>query len=332
MGWLRRLFRAPALHFAVAGIALFAADRWWTWEQEAATRDPRNRPVIIGAAQVERIRRDFQRRHGVPPSPAEERALLEQEIEEELLYREALARRLDLGDRSIQWWLIKKMRFVAEDPEADDAELYEQAKELGLDDDDIVIRRILAQKMRLIAELAEGPVEPTDGEVEAYFEEHQDDWLRPTRVSLRHVFLSRDRRGENLDADADALLAEIVDLGPDDAGDRGDPFPLGRQHRARSEAQLAKLFGPEFAARAIALEPGGWQGPIPSAYGLHLVHVDEKLPSEPAKLDSVRNQVSRRLAAQRRSEVLERELERLRASYRVQIEDPDANRGADSAS
>ena len=323
MGWLRRLLRAPAFHFALAGLALFVVDRWWAFQEEITARDPRNHPVVIDGSQVERVRNDFQRRHGVPPSAAEEKALLDQEIDEEVLYREALARRLDFGDRSIQWWLIKKMRFVAEDPDLDDAELYQQAKQLGLDDDDVVIRRILAQKMRLLAELAEGPVEPDEAEVQAYFAEHQDDWIRPARVSLRHVFLSRDRRGESLRRDADTLLAEIADLGPDEADDRGDPFPLGRRHRARSEPQLAKLFGPEFAAQTIGLEPGGWQGPIPSAYGLHLIYVDEKMPSEPAELDSVHNQVSRRLAAERRAEVLKRELARMRAEYEIVIEDPD---------
>lgn len=323
MGWLSRLFRAPAFHFVIAGLALFLAERYWAFQEQVAARDPRSRPVVIGSNRVERVRRDFQRRHGTPPNPTEEAALLEQEIDEELLYREAMRRNLDLGDRSIQWWLIKKMRFVAEDPDLGDQELYAQAKELGLDDDDVVIRRILAQKMRLLAELAEGPVEPSEAEVQAYFDEHQEDWIRPSRISLRHVFLSRDRRGDALASDATALLGEIQGLGPDDAQDRGDPFPLGRRHRARSEAQLAKLFGPEFAARAMDVEPGRWQGPIPSAYGAHLVFVDEKLPREPSPLESVHNQVSRRLAAERRAEVLERELARMRQEYEVVIERPE---------
>ena len=287
--------------------------------------------MVISKARVERIRRDFRRRHGVPPTEAEESALLEQEIDEELLYREALYRNLDVGDRSIQWWLVKKMRFVAEDPEKDEVELYRQAKELGLDADDVVIRRILAQKMRLVAELAEGPVDPSPDEVEAYFAEHADEWIRPARVSIRHVFLSRDRRGDALDADAEALLAELAGAGPDDANELGDPFPLGRQHRARSEVQLAKLFGPEFAARAMQLEPGRWVGPVPSAYGAHLVYVDEKMPSELSKLESVENQVSRRLAAEKRAAVLERELARMRDRYEVVVEKPEAPGGASAS-
>ncbi|MDG2304888.1 MAG: peptidylprolyl isomerase [Candidatus Binatia bacterium] len=332
MGWMKRLARAPVLHFVIAGIALFTIDRWWSFQEEMEARDAKNKAIVIDGDRVARIRRDFQRRHGVPPNPAEEDALVDQEIDEEVLYREALARKLDLADRSIQWWLIKKMRFVAEDPELGDEQLYAQAKELGLDDNDVVIRRIMAQKMRLLAELAEGSVEPTEAEVQEYYKENEADWTRPKRVSLRHVFLSRDRRGAELDADAGALLSEIKHVGPDGVADRGDPFPLGRRHRARSEVQLAKLFGPEFAAQAIALDEGGWQGPIPSAYGVHLVYVEETLPSEPAPLASVENQVSRRLAAERRAAVLERELARMRGLYEVQIEEPDDTEGDTGAS
>lgn len=327
MGWLGRLLRAPAFHFVLAGVALFLVDRWWAFQEETALRDPTAKPVVIGKSRVGKIRQDFQRRHGTVPNEAEEKALLSQEIDEELLYREALARHLDVADRSIQWWLIKKMRFVAEDPELDEAQLYAQAKELGLDEDDVVIRRILAQKMRLVAELAEGPVDPSDEEVRAYFEENQADWIRPARVSLRHVFLSRDRRGDQLHADAAALLEQLADAGPDDASEYGDPFPLGRQHRARSEQQLAKLFGPEFAKQAMGLEPGKWVGPVPSAYGVHLVYVDEKMDSEPSPLDSVRNQVSRRLAAERRAAVLERELARMRDKYEIIVETPEDGKG-----
>ncbi len=320
---LGRLLRTPAFHFALVGLALFVADRWWTLREEAALRDPRNRPIVIDESRVARIRRDFQRRYGSAPSPAEEVALLDQEIDEEVLYREALVRGLENADRSIQWWLIKKMRFVAEDPDLNEEELYRQAKELGLDDDDVVIRRILAQKMRLVAELAEGSVDPDPDELAAYFEEHGEDWRRPARVSLRHVFLSRDRRGDALTDDATALLAELASQGPEAGELVGDPFPLGRTHRSRSQEQLAKLFGPGFASAVMDLEPGGWRGPVPSAYGEHLVYVEEALPSEPAQLESVHNQVSRRLAAEKRAAVLARELSRMRGQYEIRIERPE---------
>jgi len=327
---LQSLIRRPAVHFVLLGLVLYGIARWWTVQDDAG--DPRGASIVIERERVERLRDEFRRQTGSPPTPEQERALVGEEVDEEILYREALARGLENGDRSVRWWLIKKMRFVAEDPAESDDDLYRKARELGLDRDDIVIRRILAQKMRLLAEVSGGSVEPDEAEVEAYYEKHRGDWMRPERVSLSHVFLSRDRRGAATEEDAKTLLAEIEGRPPPEVGDVGDPFALGRRHTARSQEQLAKLFGPEFAERVSTLEPGHWVGPIPSAYGLHLVWVEEKLAAEPASLGSVRNQVSRRLAAERREAALSQELEKLRPRYDVRVEPATSSEGAADAS
>ena len=39
----------------------------------------------------------------------------------------------------------------------------------------------------------------------------------------------------------------------------------------QDQRQLRAAFGDEFAQRVVALEPDAWQGPVASAYGLHLV-------------------------------------------------------------
>ena len=319
-----RLRHRPAFHFLVIGALLFLGDRWWTAEQESQTREAQSYQVVFGDEELEQIRNDFQARYGQPPSPAEEKSLLELAIDEELLYREALNLGLLENDRSIQWWLIKKMRFVAQDPELDDDSLYREARRLGLEEEDAVIRRILIQKMRLIAEVADGPIDPSDEEVQSYFLSNRDQWKRPDRVSLRHIFLSRDRRGENLRADAERLLAEIDKEDPDALERQGDPFPLGAQHRARSEQQLTKVFGPEFARQAMDVEAGRWVGPIPSAYGLHLVYLDEKIPEEDAELGTVQNQVRLQLASEQRKDAVDRQLQRLRQRYDVQVGDQAA--------
>jgi peptidyl-prolyl cis-trans isomerase C len=329
MGWFGRILRSPAMHFIAVGIALFVAERAWQTSQEHAQADLRSQPIVVSRERTERIREDFSRRHGFAPSQAQMAALVDEEIDEEVLYREALARGLDADDRSVQWWLVKKMRFVAEDPERSNDELYTQALELGLDRDDVVIRRILAQKMRLIAEQAEGDVTPDEDELRAYLDRNQEQWRRPARVSLRHVFLSRDRRGEDVEQDAQRLLARVESLPPEQAGRLGDPFPLGTAHGRRSQEQLTKTFGPDFSSRVFELEGPGWHGPIPSAYGLHLVFIEEQTPSRPAELASVRNQVSRRLAAEKRGVVLEREIERMRTLYEIEFEesaDEEGNR------
>lgn len=309
----------PAVHFVLGGAALFLAERWWSAHAARESADPWREPIVISALRLEELREEYARETGAVPSPAAEEALVARAIDDEILYRAARAIGLHREDPSVRAWLARKMRFVSDGGERSEQDLYQEALALGLDRDDVVVRRILVQKMRLLAEVA-GETEPSDAELQAYLEVHRERWTSPPRVSLWHLYLSRDRHGPGLEAAASDLLAWVRDRAPEQTTGLGDPFPLGRRHVARTRQQLESIFGPEFAAQAMAVERGRWHGPVPSAYGLHLIYVDEKRPAEPASLDSVRNQVSRRLIAERRQARLESVLARLRQRHAVEID------------
>ena len=61
-----------------------------------------------------------------------------------------------------------------------------------------------------------------------------------------------------------------------DAAALGDPFLLGEEFRAMSQSDVARTFGEGFARQLSAVEPGRWQGPIPSSFGVHFVFVNER--------------------------------------------------------
>ena len=92
---------------------------------------------------------EFAERWGSPPSAAQQRALVEQAAQEEMLFREARLLALGLGDGSVRRRLVEKMRLVSDRPGRSEDELVREAIELGLDDD-VVIRRLLVEKMRLV--------------------------------------------------------------------------------------------------------------------------------------------------------------------------------------
>src|SRR5215471_18058249 len=98
------------------------------------------------------------------------------------------------------------MRFLAGTEDdgrgADDTALYQKGMALGLDRDDPMVRGLLLEKIRLL--LARSPDErtPDDGVLQAYLEAHRDRYVQPSRVTLWHVFLSRDRRGSAITRDA----------------------------------------------------------------------------------------------------------------------------------
>jgi hypothetical protein len=266
-------------------------------------------PVVVTAVDVSRLRLDYTRETGLQPTPADEAALVEKTIEEELLFREALARGLDRNDRSVRNWLVEQMRVLA-DGTSDD--LYARARALGLDQTDLVVRRILVQKMRLLASRT-GERQPSDAELEAFYAEHRDEYRPPDRVSFWHVFA---RRG----TDPEALVARVRGAAPEDAVREGDSFFVPAHVVAQSSSQVEKLFGAELARTVERAETRTWIGPVRSPYGRHLVWIEKRERGTPPALAAVRGQLVERWQDEQRSGRVVALLRDLEHRYPLRVE------------
>src|SRR5262249_37606184 len=156
----------------------------------------------------------------------------------------------------------------------DEEILYREALALGLDRGDVIVRRRLVQKMELLQK--SDPKLPSDAELEQYLETHRERYLAPARISFHQVF-------------SKAPLA----LTPDQLQLRqplGDSFLAGTSWTRRSQPELAASFGAAFAQKAMELPVGEWS-PLRSAFGWHLVFVEEKLPPKTASLESARDRL-----------------------------------------
>jgi hypothetical protein len=307
------------LHFFVIGALLFAFDRV---RSDFAEADPPRGAVVLDDATVERLVREAVVQTGRAPSEQQLTARAALWADEEILYREALRIGLDRVDPVVRARLVRNMRFLdgAEDARGDE-ELYREALELGMDRSDIVVRRRLVQQMRFVLEAAAPRVDPTDEELRAYVASRPERYRIPERVRLAHIYLSRDRRGDALEADARALLERVRREGapPSAARRLGDPFLHPAELGLQSEAQLARQLGVDFAREVMSLAPGGWQGPVPSAYGVHLVWVHERQPAREPDLESVRRSALSAMQAERDAEALEAGLAELRRRYPVDL-------------
>lgn len=300
----------PLLHFLWIGAALFAVERWWI------AAGPGPEPIVVSAARVEELRGAFAARAGRPPAPVELEGLLRAEVDDELLYREALRRGFDRDDPVVQRRLIRNMRFAGADPEREPASLLAEARELGMHESDPVVRRRLVQRMRLLIEARALEPAPSEDELRSHYEASRSDYVEPARVRLVQVFFDGTPEGEAERA-LEALRREGGDAGAHRAV--GEPFLHGAEQPMQSQRDLALRFGEGFAARVFELPAGTWSGPVASSYGEHLVWIRERTSGRQRAFEAVRTDLSHDVLAERRRRALAAALAELREGVQVVV-------------
>lgn len=279
---LMRWGREPLVHFLVAGAVLFAVYTWLNPDDDAA--GAASRTVRITANEVEWLKQTWARQWQRPPSEADLKGLVADYLKEELLAREARA--------------------------------------LGLDENDTVVRRRLAQKMEFMVQDTVQRAEPGEEELRQFYDAHRERFQSPARVSFRHVYFNRDRRGARTEADVHAALERLSKPGgaatPSDLGDR---FLAQYNFVEADEQTVASVLGEAFARQVFALGTGKWQGPIASGYGLHLVRVADRQPSRPREFAAVRSEVVTLWRQQREEEGREQYFAALLKRYDLVVDE-----------
>lgn len=272
--------REPLLHFAVLGVALLGLYR-------AVAPPVPDREVVVSSAVVHGLREDHRRRNGAPPSQQEEAGLVRRYVDNEILYREALA--------------------------------------LGLERGDVIVRRRLIQKMEFLAEELAAIPEPTQEQLADYLAQHAERYALPGRVSFIHVLAQSNRDPEAAGARARSFRHALIE-GSATATDLGDPFLRGSEIRSVSAAEAAAIFGDGFAADLFRLSDGEWSEPLRSAYGYHVVKITGRAPGRLPELAEVRESIAREWIAEKREEATRAELQRLRARYSIRVDGTPATR------
>jgi parvulin-like peptidyl-prolyl isomerase len=247
--------------------------------------EDQERAITITTGEIAWLTDSWQKRWNRPPTAEEREGLINQYLREMILYREAVA--------------------------------------MGLDKDDTVIRRRMAQKLEFLTQDLISPEPPTKEELQAYFKAHMDRYQPPDLITMTHVFLDPDKRGDQTLKDAETIKAKLnaLEQPPQDGRSFGDPFMLQSYYPERSEAELAKLFGSGFARPVFELAPEQWHGPVLSGYGTHLVYVHDRQESEPPAFTEVEEQVRQDWENEKREQLNDQYIASLMGRYDVTIED-----------
>jgi peptidyl-prolyl cis-trans isomerase C len=275
---VRRILREPLTLFLVLGLMLFALDRYWNG---APTPIGASSRIVITASQQAVLRDAFRAEQGRNPTAAELTTRVDRWVEEEVLYREALA--------------------------------------LNLDRADLIVHRQLTQKMRFLLEDATPLPTPSDNDLQKYLDQHAERYGEPLKISFQQIFLSRGRRGNHLLTDA-AQLGALLQANPEAFVGQGDPFTLGQVITAATPVQLRREFGLDFSPALQKLGLNQWSGPITSGLGLHLVRVTGTSAFQSANLADVKKQVLIDYQLAQHERVTQHAIETLKKKYQVDVE------------
>ena len=275
---LKKWLREPLLHFLLIGAALFI---FYNLQTDDSADDSNS--IVISESDIDRLITLWEKKWQRLPTETELEGLVEAQIREEVLYREALA--------------------------------------MGLDQNDTIVRRRLAQKVEFISADLASQAEPSDADLQTYLDTHAEKFAVPARISFQQIYLNADQRGDQVNKDAQRLLDQLTRSAASvDIMAAGDSFMFGQQHEQLTEHGVSRLFGQQFTEKIFELPVGAWHGPVVSGYGLHLVYVDAKSEAKASTLDEVRNKVRDEWLAQQRRKLDQVFYSELRKRYDIVVQ------------
>jgi hypothetical protein len=256
---------------------------------------PSSKQIQLTPDELAQLALLFQSQWRREPTPEEFGRLVENKVQEEVLYREGLA--------------------------------------MGLDKGDTIVKRRMAQKMQFLAEDVAAAREPTTAELKSWFEKHSAMFAHPPRLSFRHLYFSPDRRGARARGDAAKALAKLAGQPEDSklAASLADPFMFQDYYRDRAPEYLGKEFGPQFALAVAKLAPGSWQGPIESGFGWHLVFVDTVIPGRVPAFEEIEPDVRTAWLGEQKGLAWQKAYKEMRAKYTVLLPAPPENASGSQA-
>ena len=281
----RRLLREPLRPVPAARRRCCSASG--TFAQGGRSAPAPSKQIRLTVDELTQLALVFQSQWRREPTPEELARLVENRVQEEVLYREALA--------------------------------------MGLDKDDTIVKRRMAQKMQFLAEDVGAAREPDRGRARGVVrEEHATVSRSPARVSFRHLYFSPDRRGSRARDDAAARADEACRPAQDSkvAASLADPFMFQDYYRDRAPEQLGQGVRAAVRARRREARAGLVAGTGRVRLRLALVFVDTMMPGRVPAFEEVEADVKTAWLGEQKAHAWQKAYEDMRAKYTVLLPAP----------
>jgi len=282
---LSRLVRKPLFHFLLIGALIYLFYGFFSGKEDGTVEN--DRTITVTEGEIALMVDSWQKRWNRPPTEKEREGFINVYIKEMVFYRVAL--------------------------------------EMGLDKNDVTIRRLLGRKLQFITNDLIQPQPPGEDELKAYFKNNIDSYTPPVKVTMTQIFFDPDLREDETLTDAENTIEvlKIIDIESVTANEYGDRMMLQNYYPQRTEVEIAKLFGAEFAKSIMELKTNKWYGPTLSGYGTHIVYIHSRQESDPPAFDEVREFVLANWVEEKKKELNELYYQGLVARYDIVIEDSE---------
>lgn len=274
---MKKFLSNPLLHFLLIGASLFLL-----YDKVKPSRGGQD-TIIVDDEQVVRGIDLFRKEWGRPPSKEELEGIVDRQIQQEVLYRQAL--------------------------------------KMNLDHNDELIRRRMEQKLNFITNDLATMQTPSDDTLKAYMAGQGDKYKLPEKLTFFHIYFNPDKRPDAR-RDASNLLSGLPtpDAHPESRLIQGDDFPFLQKIEDMDRKAIAGQMGDAFAESLMKMPSGRWVGPLVSGFGTHLVYVTERRTSSDPVWEQVRADVLRDYQYDRSQALNRKVYEDFRKQYKVHFQ------------
>ena len=259
-------------------------------------------------------------RANLPPEQlAQFRARLSEQAMQNLVIKRLLAEAIDqegieVREEELDAQIENFRQSLPPDLSFEDLLARNQLTEEGFRED---LRLSIRVERLLQAQVQDLPL-PSQEEIEAYYQEHPEQFVAPERVTLRHLLVhvpegSDEAAQAELQERAESLLNEI-EAGADFAevaAAQSDDLPNREQGGLLTNVTRGQL-PPALEALVFSLEPGSLGPVVQTHFGFHIVRVEDRKESGSVPLEEASSTIAAHLLRLKQKEMLEAYVNRLK--------------------
>lgn len=148
-----------------------------------------------------------------------------------------------------------------------------------------------------VSEQVAGDVDPSEDEIESYYEENKEQFTNPEQRCARHILFNKDQKEK-----AEDVKAQLEDGGSfEELAKENSQDPGSAENGGDLGCQGEGAYVPNFENAVFNAEEGDLVGPVETEFGYHLIKVYDVQEENVTPLDEARAQIRDQLLQERQS-------------------------------